>query len=113
MKYHELDPSPTEKIEFHLSRYKFIPRKAGCYVLSSLDGHILYIGQSKDLYRRFQQHLEDSEKTGPTLEGRVYLFHYILYEELNLFTLERTWLNQFSAAHGVIPILNKVDSPVA
>lgn len=108
-----LEPLPTEKAQFHLSKYKFVPKKSGCYALTTFDGNILYIGLSENLYERFQQHLANPEKTNPTPNGKAIWFYYILFDIKELPKLERTWLNQFSAVHGVRPILNKADSPVA
>lgn len=112
MNIKELIPVPTTKVSFKLSTFKSLPKLGGCYVLSTYDDFILYIGLSSNLYSRFQQHLENPEKTKPTTNGKAIWFYYILCEKHKLEQLERTWLNQFVLKHGVLPILNKIESPI-
>jgi hypothetical protein len=112
MKVEQLIPQPNHKEQFKYLFYKNIPKMAGCYVLTTFDNDILYIGLSDNLYTRFQQHLDNPEKTNPTKEGKAIWFYYIDYDFNNLPKLERTWLNQFEALHGILPILNKVCSPI-
>lgn len=113
MKVDELSPTPEQRVSFKLSSYKSVPQKAGCYVLSSFEDDILYVGLSKNLFARFQQHLSNPEKTNPTECGKAIWFYFLLYDENNLQKLERTWLNSFISIHGVRPILNKIDSAMS
>lgn len=113
MNVNELVPLPTTKVVFKHSIYKKIPKCAGCYVIATFDENILYIGLSKNLHERFQQHLENKEKTEPTINGKAVWFYFSLYDPSNLPKLERTWLNQFVVIHGHRPIMNKVDSPIS
>ena len=112
MKVEELVPIPKIKVHFKLSSFKSVPKDAGCYVLTAFDNDISYIGLSDNLFNRFQQHLDNSEKTNPTKEGKVIYFYFAIYDIKNLPKLERTWLNQFSSKHGRLPVLNKIYSPV-
>lgn len=112
MKIEQLIPLPKDKVQFNLSSFKFVPRETGCYVLTTFDKDILYIGLSHSLFDRFQQHLVNPEKTNATKEGKAVWFYYTIYNPLNLTMLERTWINQFVAIHGVLPILNKLNSPL-
>mgnify|MGYP003396698001 FL=1 len=112
MKIEELIPMPKDKVLFALASFKSVPKVFGCYVLTTFDNHILYIGLSDNLYERFNQHLDNPEKTKPTKEGKAIWFYFQTYNPKNLEQLERTWLNQFVTRHGRRPILNKVDSPV-
>ena len=112
MKIEELVPLPISKIKFTLSSFKLVPKDAGCYVLSTFENDILYIGQAINIYARFIQHLDNAEKTKPTEEGRAVWFYYLKYNDKNLSALERSWLNQFSGKHGRRPILNRVDAPI-
>jgi hypothetical protein len=112
MKIEELKPFPKDKVHFNLSSFKSVPKDCGCYVLTTFDNMILYIGLSDNLYKRFLQHLDNPEKTNPTNEGKAIWFYYMIYNPKNLEQLERTWLNSFTTQHGRRPILNKVDSPV-
>lgn len=113
MKIDELSPQPTDKVHFRLSSFKSVPKETGCYVLTTFDEEILYIGLSDNLFNRFQQHLGNLEKTNPTKEGKAVWFFFTIYNPKNLPKLERTWINHFSARHGRLPILNKVNSPVS
>jgi hypothetical protein len=112
MKTEQLSPKPSNKVQFKLSSYKSIPKISGCYVLATFENDILYIGLSDNLYNRFQQHLDNPEKTKPTSNGKAIWFFYIEYDTINLTKLERTWLNQFEVTEGELPILNKVSSPI-
>ncbi len=112
MTIEELTPLPKDKVLFALASFKLVPKDFGCYVLTTFDNHILYIGLSDNLHERFKQHLDNPEKTKPTKEGKAIWFYFQAYNPKNLEQLERTWLNQFVTRHGRRPILNKVDSPV-
>jgi len=112
MKIEQLLPKPDTKVKFSLSDFKLVPSKSGCYVLTTFEGDILYVGMSVNLYDRFQQHLDSKEKTSPTTQGRACWFYFLQYDDKNLPYLERTWLNQVEIAQGAYPILNKCASPV-
>lgn len=113
MKLEKLIPLPKDKVLFELSSFKSVPKVTGCYVLTTFDNDILYVGLSDNLFDRFQQHLDNPEKTNPTKEGKAIWFYFTIYDPKNLPKLERTWINQFAAIHGRLPILNKVNSPVS
>ncbi len=113
MKLEKLIPLPKNKVLFELSSFNSVPKETGCYVLTTFDNDILYIGLSDNLFDRFQQHLDNPEKTNPTKEGKAIWFYFTIYDPKNLPKLERTWINQFAAIHGRFPILNKVNSPVS
>ena len=112
MKVEELVPIPDIKALFKLSAYKAVPNSSGCYVLTTYDDYILYIGLTDNLLMRFQQHIDNPVKTKPNVEGKAIWFYYKLYNSKKLNFLERTWINQFVAVHGNLPILNKVNSPI-
>ena len=113
MRIEELTPLPKEKVHSKLSSFKAVPREAGCYVITSFDNTILYIGLSDNLFTRFQQHLDNPEKTNLTKEGKAIWFYFLIYDAKNLPKLERTWINQFMDTHGRLPVLNKISSPVS
>jgi len=113
MKVEDLIPQPKDRVHFNLSSYKSVPKVTGCYVITTFDNDILYIGLSENLNDRFQQHLNNPMKTSPTKIGRAVWFYFATYDPKNLPHLERTWINQFVALHGQLPILNKVNSPVS
>ncbi|WP_417911477.1 GIY-YIG nuclease family protein [Candidatus Electronema sp. TJ] len=81
-------------------------------MITNFSNEILYIGLSKNLKRRFCQHLESKEKTASGTYGRPSFFNYLLIEERLLEQIERTWIHQFKILHGHLPVLNKVSSPL-
>ncbi len=113
MKVENLNPLPKDKVTFKLASHKFVPELMGCYILSTFGNDILYIGLSENLRVRFKQHLDNAVKITPTNEGKAIWFYYVTYDTKNLPQLERTWINQFVAVHGRLPILNKVNSPIS
>lgn len=113
MKIEELIPTPKDKVYFKLTSFKLVPKLTGCYVLTTYENDILYIGLSDNLYARFQQHLDNTEKTNPTKEGKAIWFYYTVYDPINLQKLERTWLNHYVSFHGILPIINKLNSPIS
>jgi hypothetical protein len=113
MKINELIPIPKDKVQFKLAFFKSVPQDNGCYVLTSFENDIIYIGLAINLNNRFKQHLDNPEKTNPTSDGKAIWFYYTTYDPKNLPKLERTWLNQFTNVHGRLPILNKVNSPIS
>jgi len=113
MKIKQLNPQPSDRIPFKLESFKLVPNIAGCYILTTFSEDILYIGLSNNLYNRFQDHLNNPQKTSPNNEGKAIWFYYLRYDENNLQKLERSWLNQFGTEFGGLPILNKINSPVS
>jgi excinuclease UvrABC nuclease subunit len=112
LKVDQLNPRPAQKLQFRLSSYKYVPKTSGCYVLTTFDENILYIGLTDSFFDRFQQHLNNPEKTNQTKNGKAVWFYFTEYDTNNLPRLERTWLNQYASIHGELPILNKVSSPI-
>ncbi len=111
MKVENLKPMPDRRESFRRDRQRFVPEQSGCYVLATFQGDILYVGLAKDLKRRFGDHLDDPKKTSKTENGRVVLFHWFECDELE--KVERTWQNECELEDGVLPILNRVKSPVS
>lgn len=113
MKVEQLNPRPNRRADFSLAAFKMVPKISGCYVLTTYDGVILYIGLATNLNVRFLQHLDNPEKTNPTADGKAVGFYYLEYDAGNLPKLERTWLNQVLNIRGQHPILNKMSSPIS
>jgi hypothetical protein len=105
-----LVPKPIKSEPFRRSQEKFVPDVAGCYVLTTFTGEVLYVGLSINLRRRMNEHLDNLVKTGLTDKGRAMFFYWIESEDTN--RIERTWMNIHIQNEGVIPILNKVYSPI-
>ena len=112
MKVHELNPQPVKNILFQRDQYLLIPKLSGCYVLVNTDNDILYIGQAVNFNQRFQQHLDNPEKTSPTRIGIAWKFYFLEYDIKKLSFLENTWLQEFQQKEGHLPILNKVQAPI-
>lgn len=112
MKIDCLYPKLETKVQFKHSSLKLVPQCSGCYVLTSFINDILYIGLSVNLNHRMKQHLENSEKTTPTEDGKSFWFYFIKCDKIKLENIERTWLNHYFSIHGRMPILNKLHSPV-
>ena len=112
MKVEEIIPLPEDRVRFDIAHFKTVPKEAGCYLLTTFEGNILYIGLAKNLFKRFQNHLANPDKTKPTKEGKAFWFYFKIYDPKNLPKLERTWLNHFESIHGILPIRNKIKSPV-
>lgn len=106
-----LVPKPTNNESFLRSRERYIPEKPGCYALTTITGHVLYIGLATDLRQRLNQHLDAPEKTGLTAQGRATLVYW--YETAETNKVERTWLNIHQLSDGGYPLLNKIYSPTA
>ncbi|MBA3805804.1 MAG: GIY-YIG nuclease family protein [Acidobacteria bacterium] len=81
-------------------------------MLTNFQGEILYVGLTVNLFQRFKQHRDTPEKCLPTTLGRTYWFHFVTADASEINAIERGWQNQYSAVHGALPILNKIDSPV-
>jgi hypothetical protein len=107
----ELIPAPVGRESFMRNRYRFVPDVAGCYALTTFTGTILYVGLTNDLRRRMNEHLDSSEKTSETSEGRAIFFQWWQGEELE--KVERTWMNIHIQNEGRLPIMNGVYSPVS
>lgn len=112
MKISDLIPPPPHYKPFRRDKEKFIPKEAGCYVLTTFEDVVLYIGLTENLQRRFAQHLDDPQKIKPTENGKASKFYWV-EEKNNFHKIERSWLNRHEELEGVLPILNKIKSPVS
>ena len=112
MKVNELQPLPIKNILFQRDQYLLVPELSGCYILVNTDNEILYIGQTVNFNQRFQEHLDNPEKTRPTREGIAWKFWYLEYDTKKLSFLENSWLQEFQQKEGHLPILNKVQAPI-
>ena len=112
MNINELIPAPQGKEKFKLSSEGGVSEESGCYVLTTYEGDILYIGQSVNIQQRFMQHLADPKKTRPTPKGSAVWFYWLEWDAVKLNSLERGWLNTYSAKMGELPIMNSQNPPV-
>ena len=113
MRVSDLSPAVVDRVQFTFRYQKQVPSEPGCYVLTTFEGDVLYIGLSEDLGRRFGQHRGNDEKCDVTALGRAFWFYFLEQSEKEIRRLERSWLNQYASIHGELPVLNRVASPVA
>ncbi len=113
MKVKQLFPEVNLRFQFSFKDHKFIPKESGCYVLTSFEDEILYVGLTNNLNSRFAKHRNSREKCQKTSQGTVFWFYYLTCEEREINRVERGWLNQHVELHGALPVLNKVNSPVS
>ena len=106
-----LAPPPTAQVSFLRSQLRFVPVRSGCYVLTTFAREVLYVGLASNLRQRCGQHLDSPEKRGLSPRGRAVLFHWLECDEIN--KVERTWLEAHVRHEGVLPPLNRANSPVS
>ena|ERR1700678_3758868 len=106
-----LVPQPSNREPFKRNRERFVPARAGCYILTNFLKVVLYIGLTVNLRRRMNEHLDDPIKIAETNLGRVIFFHWIESPDTN--KIERTWMNIHIQNEGALPLLNKVFSPTS
>ncbi len=107
MKLTQLRISQYAKLVFDLRFSAQVHARAGCYILTSLDDDILYIGETKDLNRRFKEHLDDPRMTSMTSKGKAAWFVYFSVEPRILRKVESQLLFQVQANDRDIPPLNR------
>lgn len=106
----QLVPVPDTREPFKKMRLATVPDSTGCYVLTTFEGTVLYIGQARNLRKRLAQHMDCPEKTGLTPIGRAGWVYFLESPEIDL--IERTWINAHAIAEGALPIMNKINAPV-
>jgi hypothetical protein len=111
MKLEALVPQPTLHETFKRHREKFVPDIPGCYALTTFSKDVLYVGLTKNLRRRMNEHLDSTAKTSPTPLGRATYFYWFTSNDLE--KIERTWMNIHIENEGSLPLLNAVYSPVS
>ena len=105
--------SETEnRVEFSYSALHSVSDESGCYALAAYDGTILYIGQSENICKRMEQHLDDGEKRKKTPWGVAFWMYYKLCPSRDLNSTERGWMNEHKIREGKRPFFNKIDAPV-
>jgi hypothetical protein len=102
---------PDERLPFSRRHEKFVPDCSGCYVLTTFNGDIVYIGLAVGLRARVNQHLDSEKKRSETPHGRASWVYWLRYD--NIQKLERTWLNAHEISEGRLPVLNTLHSPVS
>lgn len=107
MKASQITDLDTHRIPFRLAESGRLPIIGGCYFLSHLDGEVLYIGQTINLNRRFQEHISDVRMTSQTPLGRALWFEWVILANHTLELMESTYLAKYQASHFALPPLNR------
>ena len=90
-----------------------MPDEAGCYALTNFSGEIFYIGRSKHLCKRMEQHLGNPKMRQKIDAGKATQFHYRLCEVKELPYLESGWMNEYRMRNGGrLPPFNEVDAAI-
>lgn len=108
MKAADLSPTLSERIQFRLSESIRVPKTSGCYALANINDDVLYIGQSVDLCRRMQDHLDTPRMTQRTSLGLAVWFYYGLWPSDEIDAIEAQLLFHFKAREAQLPPLNRV-----
>ena len=80
-------------------------------MLTNFGEIVMYVGLAKNLRRRFNKHLNSSQKTALTPLGKATFFYWFETKDVN--KVERTWMNIHTLQEGTLPILNAVYSPAS
>lgn len=97
-----------KRVPFKLSDVMKAHESSGCYVLSNFDDEVIYIGQSVNLRRRMQEHLNNPRMTGMTRLGFVAWFCYELWGAGKIAHVESDMLmNYWLANKRRLPPLNR------
>lgn len=104
---------PEIKIRFSYSEKDIAPEQSGCYVITTPNGTILYIGRTDNIRSRMKQHLDDKEKTKLTPLGKPDCFYYKLCSARDLKSLEYAWVHEHKLnSNGKRPYFNKNDPSI-
>ena len=76
MKVRELCSSIRHRVQFRPSEAIRVPEASGCYVMANITNDVIYVGETEDLNRRIQEHLDDPRMTAPTSLGLVSWFYF-------------------------------------
>ena len=106
-----LRPAPEGQERFAYPGLHRLPAEPGCYVLTTVDDIIIYIGQSINITKRVAQHFDDSAKKEMTPYGVAFWCHYLRIAKKDLNRLELGWLNAHILCEGALPHFNKVGGP--
>lgn len=108
MRVSMLDPRFTSRFRFERRSEFDVVDSSGCYALANVNDEVLYVGQSTNLRRRFIQHLDDREKTGPTVGGLAHWFYFFEVPTSELKRTEDALLSRYKFLTTQLPPLNRV-----
>ena len=82
-----------------------LPSTSGVYLMSNIDGNIIYVGKAKNLKRRVSQYFNKNHKESKTLElvSNIYDFNYILTpSELDALGLESNLIKKYQPYYNIL-----------
>ncbi|MYD53444.1 MAG: hypothetical protein F4W96_03950 [Chloroflexi bacterium] len=107
-----LAPQPTQRIPFQRRHLARVPANSGCYVLSTFDETVVYIGKAQDLRRRVGTHLGDRSKREVSDRGVAVWLDFRLTAVAELGQLESAWVEQYKLEEGGrLPPFNEINPP--
>ncbi len=107
MKISDLVLGFPNRARFELRSCDKVPSASGCYVLANVVDDVLYIGQTSDLSRRIEQHLNDSRMTAQTRYGLAHWFYFVHVPAAELRLTEDRLLSRFKFEETRLPPLNR------
>jgi hypothetical protein len=114
MMIEDLQPAPDHRTRFEWRHCASVPELAGCYVLATYAGVVLYVGlASRSIRDRMLAHFDNPVKQAGSTAGVPYWFLYLTCDSSRVNMLERGWFNIAKLRDGAFPPLNRVDSPVS
>ena len=110
----DLAPITDDRVIFSYPKSHEVPEDSGCYVITTLDGTILYIGQSINIRSRMRDHLYTKEMTATMPSGEsAYWFYYTLCPAAELNQLEGNWIDDHKLNEGgKLPPFNDVNPTI-
>lgn len=113
MRVERLSPAPDHKTQFAWSCHVTVPQQPGCYALVTYSGDVLYVGLATTSIRsRMGCHLDTAAKRKGADFGVPFWFHYLLRPTVEVWPIERGWMNQALLDDGQMPPLNRIYSPL-
>ena len=107
MKVSTLDRRFTERARFALWDRNAITESSGCYALANVVDEVLYIGETNNLRRRFEQHRSDHRMNGNPTIGQTHWFYFFTCPESERTRTEDGLLSVHKFNTGSLPPLNR------
>ena len=107
MKITSLDSRFTARARFALWDRNEVATVSGCYALTNVIDDVLYIGETTNLRRRFEQHRGDHRMNGNSTIGITHWFYFFTCLESERIRTEDGLLSVHKFNTGSLPPLNR------
>lgn len=107
MKVTSLDPRFNARARFALWDRNEVAVSSGCYALTNVVNDVLYIGETTNLRRRFEQHRSIGRMNGNPTIGQTHWFYFFACPESELDQAEDSLLTRHKFHTGSLPPLNR------